>query len=63
MGRKGRILAVKTGYNPNSSSIGTDVKLFLKIGIPFVALVNIIGLVIAGKIRKNRKKDEDRDKG
>ena len=37
-GRRGRILAVKWGYNPNSSSLGVDVT-FLLFGMLGVALL------------------------
>ncbi|MBN2534284.1 MAG: hypothetical protein JXB88_15445 [Spirochaetales bacterium] len=30
---KGRILAVKSGYNPNSSSIGSQIHLFILSGL------------------------------
>lgn len=35
--RRGRILAVKLGFNPNSSSLGVDVT-FLLFGLTIVAL-------------------------
>ena len=46
MRRRGRILAVKWGYNPNSSSLGVDVT-FLLFGMAAVALLTpIISLVL-----------------
>lgn len=39
--RRGRILAVKWGYNPNSSSLGVDVT-FLLFGMAAVALLTPI---------------------
>jgi len=31
LNRRGRVLRLKTGYNPNSSSVGTDIPTFLAI--------------------------------
>ena len=41
MSRRGRILAVKWGYNPNSSSLGVDVT-FLLFGMAVIALLTPI---------------------
>lgn len=41
MRRRGRILAVKWGYNPNSSSLGVDVT-FLLFGMAAIALLTPI---------------------
>jgi hypothetical protein len=41
MARRGRILAVKWGYNPNSSSLGVDVT-FLLFGMAAIALLTPI---------------------
>jgi len=55
---KGRILRVKTGYNPNSSSVGSHIPAFLAFafgsGIFTVITLNILNAV-AGCIRKNKK--------
>jgi hypothetical protein len=52
MARRGRILAVKWGYNPNSSSLGVDVT-FLLFGMAAIALFTpIISLFL--RARKNR---------
>jgi hypothetical protein len=49
--RRGRILAVKWGYNPNSSSLGVDVT-FLLFGMAFVALVTpIVALLLRTRRR------------
>jgi hypothetical protein len=46
--RRGRILAVKLGYNPNSSSLGIDVT-FLLFGMAAVALLTpLIALLLRG---------------
>jgi hypothetical protein len=44
--RKGRVLAVKWGYNPNSSSLGVDIT-FLLFGLSIVTLLTpLIGFLI-----------------
>jgi hypothetical protein len=49
--RRGRVLAVKWGYNPNSSSLGVDVT-FLLFGMAAIALLTpIISLLIRGRRR------------
>ena len=48
-GRRGRILAVKWGYNPNSSSLGVDVT-FLLFGMAAIALLTpIISLFLRAR--------------
>jgi hypothetical protein len=50
---KGRILKIKTGYNPNSSSIGLDMVAFLTAGAAVTLLFNTIAaLLSAGKAQK-----------
>lgn len=49
--RRGRILAVKWGYNPNSSSLGVDVT-FLLFGATALALVTpLVGLLLRARRR------------
>jgi hypothetical protein len=49
--RRGRVLAVKWGYNPNSSSLGVDVT-FLLFGMAAVAfLTPIISLFLRSRRR------------
>ena len=55
--RRGRILAVKLGYNPNSSSLGVDVT-FLLFGMAAVALLTPI---IALFLRSRRLRPPDRN--
>ncbi len=44
--RRGRVLAVKLGYNPNSSSLGADVT-FLVLGAASIAiLAPVIGALV-----------------
>jgi hypothetical protein len=47
LSRRGKVLAVKLGYNPNSSSLGADVT-FLLLGATSVA---ILGPVVAAAVR------------
>jgi hypothetical protein len=50
--RRGRVLAVKWGYNPNSSSLGVDVT-FLLFGMAAVALLTpIISLLLRARRRR-----------
>jgi ribosomal protein L21 len=44
---KGRILKIKTGYNPNSSSIGVDVVVFFTAGAAMTVLFNTLAAVLA----------------
>jgi hypothetical protein len=50
----GRILKVKTGYNPNSSSIGVDMIAFFTIGAGMTVLFNLIATFIDGVNIKQR---------
>ena len=50
MARKGKILAIKWGMNPNSSSLGVDVT-FLLVGATALAMVTpVIGALL--RLRK-----------
>lgn len=56
LGRRGRILAVKLGFNPNSSSLGTDVT-FLLFGVTALGLVTpILGALLRAHARLDRSK-------
>ena len=44
---KGRILKIKTGYNPNSSSIGVDMVAFLTGGAAITVLFNSIAAILS----------------
>jgi len=49
---RGRILAVKWGYNPNSSSLGVDVT-FLLFGLFIITLLTpIVGLLLRVSARR-----------
>jgi hypothetical protein len=50
--RRGRILAIKWGMNPNSSSLGVDVT-FLLVGSTVLAMVTpLIGALLRMRVRK-----------
>jgi len=51
---RGKILKVKTGYNPNSSSIGVDMVAFFTIGAGMTVLFNVIATFIDGIQVKQR---------
>ncbi|MGC1456620.1 MAG: hypothetical protein WA946_15660 [Nitrospirota bacterium] len=44
---KGQILKIKTGYNPNSSSIGVDTVVFFTAGAAMMVLFNTLAAVLA----------------
>lgn len=44
--RRGRVLAVKWGYNPNSSSLGVDIT-FLLFGLSIITLLTpLVGFLL-----------------
>ena len=50
---QGQILKIKTGYNPNSSSIGVDMIAFFTAGAAVTVLFNAIASILsAGKAAK-----------
>ena len=52
MARRGRILAIKWGMNPNSSSLGVDVT-FLLVGATALAIVTpVIGALLRWRSNK-----------
>ena len=55
---KPKILSIKPGYNPNSSSVGIAVKFFLWSGIAVSIFFGLIGIYTSLKARKKRKKDD-----
>jgi len=51
---KGRILKIKTGYNPNSSSIGVDMIVFFTAGAAMTVLFNTIAAILgAGQAQEH----------
>jgi hypothetical protein len=56
---QGQILKIKTGYNPNSSSIGVDMIAFFTAGAAVTVLFNTIASILsAGKALKVARADE-----
>jgi hypothetical protein len=55
MKKRGKILRVRLGVNPNSSSLGSDV-IFLMIGTPVVA---VLLLTISTLLRTTRRRKPD----
>ena len=56
---KGRILKIKTGYNPNSSSIGVDMIAFFTAGAAMTVLFNTLAAVLtAAKTRQQEELQE-----
>lgn len=54
--RRGRVLAVKSGYNPNSSSVGTAIPTFLAAAAGAGALATIVLTLLstaAARIRRD----------
>ncbi len=55
--KKGRILKIKTGFNPNSSSIGTDLTPLL-IGASIMAfLIPLIAIIVSKRIKSNKEEN------
>ena len=56
---RGRVLRVKTGYNPNSSSVGTDIPTFLAAAAAGAAALTTVALTLlsttASRIRRKAK--------
>jgi hypothetical protein len=46
---EGRILRIKTGYNPNSSSIGVDMVAFLTAGAAVTLLFNTVAAILGAR--------------
>jgi len=60
---RGKILKVKTGYNPNSSSIGVDMVAFFTIGAGMTVLFNVIATFIDGIQVKQRARPGEATQG
>lgn len=52
---KGKILKVKTGYNPNSSSIGTNLTPLLIAGGVLSIAVPFLSIYISRRIKKKKQ--------
>ena len=58
---KGKILKYKSGYNPNSSSVGTNLTPLL-IGAAVISLcIPIISIFVARRIKKKNQDSLDND--
>jgi hypothetical protein len=59
----GRILKIKTGYNPNSSSIGVDMIVFFTAGAALTVLFNTLAAILcASPARECGKPEEAEDR-
>ena len=54
MSSKGKVLKIKLGYNPNSSSIGTHINAFLLGTAVFALAGNVLTAVVAAARAKNK---------
>ncbi|MDP8223809.1 MAG: hypothetical protein P9L99_10655 [Candidatus Lernaella stagnicola] len=55
--RRGKILRIKWGVNPNSSSIGTDVSLLLFSAAAVTVLVNVLDAALRLWLKRRRTDD------
>jgi hypothetical protein len=56
---QGKILKIKTGYNPNSSSIGVDMVVFFTAGAAITVLFNTLAAILcASQARKHGQPEE-----
>lgn len=56
---RGRILKLKLGFNPNSSSVGTTVVVFLWTLVASGAVLSFASAVLAQRFRRRRAAAED----
>ena len=56
--KKGKILKIKTGYNPNSSSIGTDLTPLLIGGTIISLLIPVITIIVSRKLKRKPEAPE-----
>lgn len=56
---KGRILKIKTGCNPNSSSVGADIIVFFSAGAAVTILFNVIAAIVGAA--KAQEEDASRE--
>ena len=52
---KGRVLKIKTGFNPNSSSIGTNLTPLILGGLVAVLVIPLLSFVAARRLRRKRR--------
>jgi hypothetical protein len=61
MEMKGRILKIKTGYNPNSSSIGVDMIVFFTAGAAMTVVFNTLAAILcATQAEKHGRPEESK---
>lgn len=60
--KKGRVLKIKTGFNPNSSSIGTNLTPLILAGSVISLAVPALSFMLAVFLRRRMKKEEARPK-
>ncbi|MCM2359962.1 MAG: hypothetical protein NDI77_17555 [Geobacteraceae bacterium] len=59
---KGKILKIKTGYNPNSSSVGADIVVFFTAGAAVTILFNTVAAIVgAAKAQDDGRPEESRE--
>jgi hypothetical protein len=58
---KGKILKIKTGYNPNSSSIGTHLSLFIKGTAVVAALFTLVYSFLETRRARGKKLDSQNE--
>jgi hypothetical protein len=56
---QGKILKIKTGYNPNSSSIGVDMIVFFTAGAAITVLFNTMAAIICSAKTKETMLPEE----
>ncbi|MCP4131515.1 MAG: hypothetical protein GY754_11100 [bacterium] len=56
--KKGKILKIKTGYNPNSSSIGTNLTPLLIAGSLLSIAMPFLSIYISRRIKKKKSEEE-----
>ncbi len=60
---RGRILKIKTGYNPNSSSVGADIIVFFTAGAAATVLFNTVAAIaVAAKAQEDGRLEEAQKK-
>ena len=58
---KGKILRVRFGLNPNSSSLSTDLSMLIKGTVAFTFLINLVDLSLRQWREKKRSGPDEKD--
>ena len=53
----GKVLKIKTGFNPNSSSIGTNLTPLILGGIAAVLAIPLSSFLVARRLRRRRREE------